>query len=291
MNRHLLIAAAMAVATLSVGRIALAQSYAITQDTYIDSYNPTYNAGSYNKVKAVDDPASSADPGSTSTTRVLFYLPTSFWTAVDNAIASGTPILGATVNYYPVNNSLGGYSGGHVNGPDPRNVELHPMTTSWTVGDADYAPNSDPTDPGATWDTSNGTTPWTNTTEFPTTTFTAGGGETTSYTTNVGGDYDINNYVLEENANPSGYFTWDITPLLNNPTALAELQSDGAMLKVNDDTTYDTTNDIQYFVSLDSSDATSDTPYVTLTLAPEPATLTLSLLVLGGLGLGRRRCV
>jgi hypothetical protein len=284
MSREVLVAAAAVLGSLSFASSSFAQSYGISQDTYIDSAEPNYNAGVYNKVKAVDNPASSQYPGSTSTTRVLFYLPTGFWTTVANAVAAGTPIQDATVNYYPVNNSLSGYTAGaHVNGPNPRRVELHPLDNTWTVGTANYAASTS----GATWDTSNGTTPWTNTTEFPTTTYTSNG-NSTSYATNVGGDYDVNNYVLDENDAPSGYFTWDITSLLNNPTTRSELQTYGALLKINNDTTYDTSNDIQYFVSLDSADATSNTPFATISV-PEPASVGMIGLAAGGLAIGRRK--
>jgi hypothetical protein len=262
-------------------------SYTITTDTYIDSGVPTYNEGGNTKVKAVDNPASEQFPGSTSTTRALFVLPAAFWTQVDAAIAANEPYT-ATVNYYYGNNSLAGYSGGHVTGPNPRDVELHPMTNSWVAGTANNTTNAAGSS-GATWDTSDGTTPWTNTTEFPTTTYTVSG-STTSYATNVGGDYDIANYVLEQNNNPpaNGTFTWDITSLLTNSTTFNELDTYGALLKVTNDTTYDTANDIQYFLSMNSAES-STKPFVTLTIAPEPGSIGLLGMLGAGLLAGRSR--
>lgn len=274
-------------------------TYPITQDTYIDSSNPTYNAGSFNKVKAVDNPASVAHPGATSTTRALFYLPSDvpggFWQTLDNAITSGDT-YDVTVSYYAANNSLGGYYQGHVTGSAPRVVELHPMTDSWAVGTANYLPNAAGS-PGATWNTSDGITPWANTASFPTITYNLDGTTSTTYATGVGGDYDVANYVTDATgynspAN-SGPFTWDITSLLSGgpgSTTYNELYNYGALLKVNDDTTYDTINDIQYFLSLDSYESGASTaPFVTLTVTPEPAGPVATIAVLLLAGYNRRR--
>jgi hypothetical protein len=287
-----------AVLVITPALYAQSYTYPITQDTYIDSSLPTYNAGSFNKVKAVDNPASVQHPGATSTTRALFYLPavqSGFWTALDNAISAGET-YDVTVNYYAANNSLAGYYQGHVTGSDQRVVELHPMTDSWAVGSANYAPNASGS-PGATWNTSDGTTAWTNTASFPTITYNTDGSTSTTTATGVGGDYDVAHSVTDSSGSNSpangGPFSWDITSLLSGgpgTTTYNELFNYGALLKVNNDTTYDTDNDIQYFLSLNSAEAAAgSTPFVTLTVAPEPA-IASSLMALALLaGYNRRR--
>ena len=73
------------------------------------------------------------------------------------------------------------------------------------------------------------------------------------------------------------FFTFDITSLLANPTAEAELQNYGAMLRI-DETIPPSGQRFASFTSANSASYTA--PFVELTVVPEPSS---SILVMAGL--------
>ena len=177
---------------------------------------------------------------STSICRTLFDLPTDLWSYSPGSIVS------ASVSFYVFQDNTQTY-----------NVSLLPLTRGFVVGtggSAGLIPAN-----GATWNTYDGTTSW----------------------TTAGGDFDSANTVLglkgslgPNPGDPSGrFFTFDITPLLNNPTTEAELQNFGAMLSVDFGQTAPATG--QRYDSFTSADTTHYTspylPSVELTVVPEPS--------------------
>lgn len=182
---------------------------------------------------------------STSACRTLFDLPTSLWSYSPSAIVS------ASVSFYVWNDNTATY-----------NVSLLPLTRAFTVGTGNGTTPAD----GATWGTYDGINSWT-----------IAGGDFDSAISVVGlkGSLGVNP------GDPNGrFFTFDITSLLANPTAEAELQNYGAMLRI--DETIPSSG--QRFASFTSANSTSySTPYLPslqLTVVPEPSS---SLLVMAGL--------
>ncbi|MGD0139841.1 MAG: PEP-CTERM sorting domain-containing protein [Tepidisphaeraceae bacterium] len=219
-------AAAISLAVLAPFAYAQQESI-ITGDTFIDSGSPgtvnpstgqlnvpgsivngqdIYSYGADGKVKAVTSSYSSSYPF-VSATHVLLELPQSFWNAIGNQ-----PVASAIVSYYPFNDSL--------SVPDAHdNMELHPLTHAFTVGDGTQSPLVASNDGGAMWDSYDGAV-------------------ADAWTT-PGGDYDAANYVLASVTDStlppskgSTPFSWNITSLINNPTTRAELEENGALIKV-----------------------------------------------------------
>ena len=213
-----------------------------------------YSYGADGKTKAVTSNYSSSYPF-VSATHVLLTLPASFWTAIGTG-----PVESAVVNIYPFNDSLN-ISDAHDN------LELHPLTRAFTVGDGTQSPLVPSTDGGATWET-------------PT-------GAVADTWTTPGGDFDAANYVdatvtdatlpVSKSTTP---FTWDITSLVNNPTSRAELQDYGALIKVVNEGQFPANisippgvNDFVSFYSADYMTAmnTTNTAYVPNVVASQPA--------------------
>ena len=120
-------------------------------------------------------------------------------------------IVSVTVSFYVWNDNTG-----------DQEFRLYPLTQTFT-------------EDGASWNTFDGSNAW----------------------TTAGGDFDAANSVLAVKGVPGVYgsdpngkfFTWDLTPLLTNATARAELQACGALLDAG-------TADPQRFASFNSSDKT-----------------------------------
>ena len=185
---------------------------------------------------------------STSMCRTLFDLPTSLWSY------SPGDILSATVSFYVWNDSAPGY-----------NVSLLPLTRAFTPGTG--TGTAAPAD-GATWLTYDGTHSWT----------TAGGDFDSAYSV-VGtrGAVGVN-----PNDSNGRFFTFDITSLLANPTAEAELQNYGAMLSIDFGQSPPASGQrFDSFTSANSS--TYSAPYLPsfeVTVVPEPSS---AILAIGGL--------
>ena len=188
--------------------------------------------------------------------RVLFDMPAQLWSYDPAYIAS------ATVSFYVWSDSSQDYG-----------VSLYPLTRDFVEGTGTGSATGD----GATWNTYDGVNAW----------------------TAPGGDFDLTYSVLGVKGalgvypgEPNGrFFTWDITPLLNNPTAFSELQAYGAMLRI--DETIPPSG--QRFDAFTSSDHTgypgAYLPTLTVNAIPEPGTLALLLtgLPVGALAFRRRR--
>ena len=262
--------------TLAASRAAAAtQTVPITSDTFIDSSaagdvvngvdEQSYGADGSVKVVAANTGNSFSGTNPSSYTHVLFQIPAT----VITEYATGL-VTDVTVNYYPKNDSLASATGPYPgNANDGDNViQLHPLTQAFTVGNGTQTPLVPSTTGGATYATYNGTNDW----------------------ASPGGDYDSafvddTNATLPASKGPVP-FTWDITSLLANPTTEAELANNGAILVLPDAITQIPVG-TQDFTSLYSANNTSSTPFIGLTLVPEPASASL-LLLAGGL-LAKRR--
>lgn len=94
------------------------------------------------------------------------------------------------------------------------NITLYPLTRSFVEGTGNGATNAD----GATWGTYDGTNAW----------------------SNAGGDFDTNYPIVGvkeailEPANNDRFFSWNITTLLTDDTARAELLNYGAILRIDE---------------------------------------------------------
>ena len=230
------------IACVLAAQAALASNtftYQITTDTYLDSLNLTRNYGLYGSDKVVINNTGS------SVCRTLFDLPTSLWSYPPG------DILSATVSFDVWNDNAAGY-----------NVSLPPLTRAFTVGTG--TGTAAPAD-GATWLTYDGINPW----------------------TTAGGDFDSANSVVGTrgpvgvNPNDSNgrFFTFDITSLLANPTAEAELQNYGAMLSIDFGQALPPNG--QRFESFTSANsATYSAPYLPsfeITVIPEPSSAILAI--------------
>jgi hypothetical protein len=180
---------------------------------------------------------------STSACRTLFDLPTRLWSY------SPGDIVSASVSFYVFQDNTQTY-----------NVSLFPLTSGFVEGTGSSA-GLTPAN-GATWLTYDGTHSW----------------------TTAGGDFDSANTVLGlkgtlgVHGDSNGrFFTFDITSLLANPTAEAELQNYGAMLRI-DETIPPSGQRFASFTSANSASYTA--PFVELTVVPEPSS---SMLVMAGL--------
>jgi hypothetical protein len=233
------------IACLLAAQAALASNtftYQITTDTYLDSLNPARNYGLATTDKVV------INNTGTSVCRTLFDLPTSLWSY------SPGDILSATMSFYVWNDSGAGY-----------NVSLLPLTRGFIEG---TGTSTVPAANGATWLTYDGVNSW----------------------TTAGGDFDSANSVVGTrgpvgvNPNDSNgrFFTFDITSLLANPTAEAELQNYGAMLSIDFGQALPSSG--QRFESFTSANSGSYTaPYLPsfeVTVVPEPSS---TVLVIAGL--------
>jgi hypothetical protein len=288
-----------AMIALFAGTAGAAQQFNITNDTFLDSGSPgspsptdasmpnvpgsivngqdIYSYGGEGKIKAVASNYSSSYPF-ISYTHTLITLPQSFWNAIGT-----NQVISATVNYFPFNDSLS-TSDAHTN------LELHPLTQAFTTGNGlqngSGVPPVASTTGGATWMTTDGS-------------------ESDKWTT-PGGDYDPTDVLTTNTSLPISKstvpFTWDITSLLNNATTKAELQNFGALIKVNNESTFPSTiptppgvNDFVSFYSSEymtaPSTMTTDAthlPFVTLVVMPEPVSAVGAIAMLAGLAARRR---
>ena len=225
-------------------------SYQITQDTYIDSGNSTLNYGTGSTLKVVD---------STTPCNTLFELPASLFSSY-----SPSSIQSAIVSFYAFQTNghlLAGYN----------NITLYPLTQAFVEGTGG---KNGAAGAGATWLTYDGINSW----------------------ASPGGDYDAQNSVADILASsvvyngtnvfvqpgdaPNGavFVTFNITPLLNNPTADAELQDNGALLTLGSGA-----NPQSYvtFPSANTTGASDSAPYrplLDVTVVPEPSSLLLVVL-------------
>jgi len=279
-----LVGVASVAAAASFASAQVTQNVGITNDDFVDNSAPANNYGADAKVKAVSSPTPNMySSANTSFTHVLFQIPSVVFTEFQTGL-----VTDVTVNYYPYNDSLPAPGAkNQANIGDGDNVmQLYAMTQSWDVGNGTQtpAPGTPSTIPGATWNTYDGTHAWAN--------------------PNGGGDYDSSLDVVDDNTSlPTGLnnspggttpFTWDITPLLQDATTFAELEDNGALIKMPNDpnlSSQEISSQQQDFVSFQSADNTSFTPYVQLTLVPEP-TCALTLAALAGILCTRRgrRC-
>ncbi len=215
----------------------ITQTFPIDVDTGVDSRDPTFNYGVDTSVKVVVN----GDDGSLA--RVLLELPAAAWSI------PSADLVSAEVRLYTWKNMTG-----------TRTVSLHPLTRAFVEGTGDDTASGD----GATWQTHDGTNPWT----IP------------------GGDYDAGVSVdaVELAADGlSGWFTWDIAPLWDD----ANLRSHGAMLRMGDESDPGVGNMPR--ASFNSSDVGLDRPYVEVTYVPEPSSLAVLALLAGGAVLKRNR--
>jgi hypothetical protein len=119
-------------------------------------------------------------------------------------------------------------------------------------------------------------------------------GEVADAWTTPGGDYDAANYVLSSvtdttlpPSNGTIPFSWNITSLLENPTALTELEDYGALIKVTNETQFPSNipvpPGVNDFVSFNSANATNPAVLPTVVVAlPEPTCAGVALLMLAG---------
>ncbi len=273
-KRTFVFAALAAAAVPGAAWAATVVTLPITADTFVDSGAPSAPSNGVDEVSygadgsvkvVVANSTNSMSVTSSSVTHVLFQVPSTVFADYATGLVSDV-----TVNYYPKNDSLAG--AGTDNNADGDNViQLHPLTRAFTVGNGTQTPFVPSTTGGATYLTSDGSTPW----------------------TTPGGDFDTNNYVNDSNATlpvskMSVPFTWDLTSLLANTATAGELAANGAIL-VLPDTISQVPLGTQDFTSLYSAKNTSSTPFISVTLVPEPATASLLLVAGGTLCLGRRR--
>lgn len=257
--KYCIIAALLAV--LAAASTALAQttnSYSITQDTYIDSRSATLNYGTSGSDKVVD---------STTPCNTLFQLPANLFSYSPGTIQS------AIVSFYAFGPALQ---------PGANTVYLYPLTQGFVPGTG--SKNGTP-GAGATWNTYDGTTPW----------------------TTPGGDYDAEDPVADITAasivyngsvvqvqpgdapNGATFFTFDITSLLSNPTTDTELQDNGAILIIGSGAS---PQSYVTFVSADTTAANNTPAYrplLDVTVVPEPSSLILVLVGLAGLTCFRKK--
>ncbi len=211
----------------------------ITVDTHVDSRSSNgsdhWNFGSDHTDKVVVN--SSDSP--TSVSRALFRLPEELW------LYSPSQIVSAKVIFYVWQDNSGS-----------RGVTLFPLTTNFVQGTGSKYEQPDPVD-GATWWTRDGTHAW----------------------TSPGGDFDTNfpaigvkENILDESAHDR-FFHWDITPLLTNTAARSNLQSHGALLRIDEDPL--PPSGTQYWAALTSSHDPAYQPpyqpYLQLVIHPAPA--------------------
>ena len=218
---------------------ALTVTLPIVADTHIDSRvsngAENWNFGSDHTDKVVVNSQDSP----ASLCRALFRLPAGVWNY------SAGQIVSARVVFYVWQDNSG-----------ERGVTLYPLTTSFVQGTGSKYEQPDPVD-GATWWMRDGTNTW----------------------THPGGDFDTNfpsagvkEDILDESAHDR-FFHWDITALLINPAARAELMAFGALLKI-DELPYPSSG-TQYWAAFTSShDPSYQPPYqpcVVLEIVPAPA--------------------
>ncbi len=122
------------IACMLAAQAALADTYQISTDTYIDSANPTKNYGLSGSDKVVVN--------SSSVCRTLFDLPATLWSH------SPSDIVSATVSFYVWADNTATY-----------NVSLCPLTTGFTAGTG-ASSGTTPAN-GATWLTYDGINLWT----------------------------------------------------------------------------------------------------------------------------------
>lgn len=126
-----------------------------------------------------------------------------------------------------------------------RRITLYPLTRDFVEGTR-KAPS--PAD-GATWNTYDGSNAW----------------------TTAGGDFDTNYPVVAMMTN--NWFTWDITPLMTNPPARANLLAYGALLQIDETPLPPSGQPRAPFTSSDSSNP--EKPYVRVIVA-SPLTLPIT---------------
>ena len=260
-TKHCFIACIVAVQAAGVAAWAqTTYSYQITQDTYIDDRNATLNFGTSGSDKVVD---------STTPCNTLFQLPSNLFSYSPSSIQS------AIVSFYAFQTNgdlLAGYN----------TMSLFPLTQAFVAG---TGTKNGTAGAGATWLTYDGVNDW----------------------ANPGGDYDSANSVVgvptlsivynassvgvQSGDAPNGavFFTFNITSLLTNPTAEAELQNNGALLTLGSGA-----NPQSYvtFVSADTTGASDTPPYrplLDVTEVPEPSSLILVLVGLAAITCFRKK--
>ena len=225
---------------LSTGTaIAVTINLPIMVDTHVDSRirngAENWNFGSDHTDKVVVN--SSDSP--TSLSRALFRLPDALWHYTP------TQIVSAKVVFYVWQDNTGS-----------RGVTLFPLTTNFVQGTGSKYEQPTPVD-GATWWTRDGTNAW----------------------TTPGGDFDTNfpvvgvkDNILDESAHDR-FFHWNITALLTNAAARTNLQSHGALLRIDEDP-YPPSG-TQYWAAFTSSHDPAYQPpyqpYLQVVIHPAPA--------------------
>ncbi|MBM4090541.1 MAG: PEP-CTERM sorting domain-containing protein [Planctomycetes bacterium] len=221
----------------------------IATDTYIDSYydpdpdkSKDYNYGAHDRLRAVVN-----GPDDNSRTHILLAqdIPSAIWNLPVSQINAATLYL----NQY-------GYTG-----TDGRPISLYPLTSSFVEGSGKGKPDVS----GATWGTSDGSTPWT-----------------------PGGPYDSSKFV-DSVGSGLGWWTWDLKPLWGD----ADLAAYGALLAIRPETDVPSGGFLSGTFRSSDYSTVGVRPYVELNVVPEPATgvllLIASALTAGGALLRRRR--
>lgn len=275
-----------------------AGAYPIVNDTFLDSgWTPhvvngvdqsSYGADS--KIKSVSSGFSNGFPTPTQTHALIQFSP-AFWTA----LASTPTYQEVDVLIYPYNNSLGLAADGPYNGY--RDLELHPLTRGYSKSDGTAGPGdgiqsnaqkqqvySD--NGGPTWASYDGNSAHTWTT--------AGGDFVDLTSASPGVDFVLAKDPTVPGVTTAGKtpqpFVFNITPLLQNPALLTDLETYGALIRVTDE--YNPPSGTQDFTSMVSSDdtAAADANYLpsVVIVTPEPASLAATGCVVAAL-LGRRR--
>jgi hypothetical protein len=161
-------------------KASIVETFTIDVDTYLDSRDATNNYGVATTVKVLVNGTDG------SLARAVFELPDDIWSISEDQLIS------AKVWFYV-----------WMDRTADRTVTLHPLIRGFAEGTSDGTPSGD----GATWQTYDGSNPWTCT----------------------GGEYDSS--ILVDAVESANWFSWDITALWNNPL----LRSFGGMLKMNDE--------------------------------------------------------
>ena len=191
----------------------------------------TLNAGkNYGAATAVKTVVNSSDA---SVCRGLFQLPPEI------GLYPADQVAGATVLFYVWQDNTA-----------DRNVTLFPLTRSFVEGSGNGTTPAD----GATWQTCDGLNAWTN----------AGGDFNTNYPV-IG----VKGPIVDE-VNHGRYFSWNITPLLTNEQARAELMNYGALLQIDEIPLPPSGMPRAPFTSSDDG-AVNARPYMQLTVIPRTA--------------------
>lgn len=238
------------VAAFGASAVSFGGSYAVTNDTYLDSFSPTYNYGDMQVIKATSNNGSGSEfPDTFSRTRALLTLPA----GVFSEMGSGG-VQSATITLTFKNNSLTEPTSHVVRGVVPYALthdfvagsggdpSVSKIDSSYTVTTHKPLPdNSSGTIFGSDWLTYDGVHAW----------------------TTPGGDFDPS--VSGTSTIQGTTISIDLTNLLDNATTRGELEANGLMLQITDETNYVG----NVFASMYSAD--TGTPPVVTVVVPEPA--------------------